>query len=180
MQYAALSDEAIVTIVRSKDVELFRILMERYQDKLIRYVEFLIKDREKAQDAVQETFIAAFTNLRGFDTARSFSSWIYRIAHNKAMNAVSLNAKETAFAEGFDPKSDENIEQELLTKADVLRAQHCIQELGLLYREPLVLFFIDEHSYEEISDILRIPMGTVAVRINRAKKMMRKLCTRTP
>lgn len=66
--YAEISDERLVEIIRSKNQELYRIIIRRYQDKLLRYVMYLTKIEEKADDIVQETFIKAFVNLNGFNT----------------------------------------------------------------------------------------------------------------
>jgi RNA polymerase sigma-70 factor, ECF subfamily len=88
------SDEQLVEEVRSKDQELYSHIVDRYQAKLMRYIKYLIFDEYKAADVVQETFIKAFINLNGFDTRKKFSSWIYRIAHNEAMNSVKKYHRE--------------------------------------------------------------------------------------
>jgi RNA polymerase sigma-70 factor (ECF subfamily) len=75
-----------------------------------------------------------------------------------------------------DFKSDENIEEDLIKCETKIQVEKCLKEIPLLYSEPLSLYYIDNKSYEEISDILRIPMGTVAIRISRAKKLMKNIC----
>lgn len=171
-----LSDEEIVEKVRSIDQELYVILVERYQGKLLRYATNLIKDEHRAVDVVQESFIKAFINLEGFDTKKKFSSWIYRIVHNEAMNIVKKYQKEVSLPDDFVFQSNENIEEAFEQKEITAKVEKCLKEMPLLYSEPLTLRFIEEKSYEEISDILRIPMGTVATRISRAKNLMKHLC----
>ncbi len=171
-----LSDEAIVEQTRSSDQELYAILVERYQHKLLRYAQNLIHDEHKATDVVQESFIKAFINLQGFDTKKKFSSWIYRIVHNEAMNSIRKHQKEISLPEDFEFASSENIEADFEQQEIVDAVQTRLKELPIIYAEPLALRYLEEKTYEEISDILHLPMGTVATRINRAKNLMKHLC----
>jgi len=170
------SDEEIVEKVRSNDRELYAVIVKRYQNKLMRYATYLVTDEHKAADIVQAAFIKAFINLNGFNTNKKFSSWIYRIVHNEAMNVVKKYKKEIPLLENLDFPSRENIEEELDRKEIVDRIHKCLAKMPILYSEPLVLRYLGDKSYEEISDILRIPMGTVATRINRAKLLMKHIC----
>jgi RNA polymerase sigma-70 factor (ECF subfamily) len=170
------SDEEIVEKVRSVDQELYAVIIERYQAKLLRYAGNLLKDEDSAADVVQDSFIKAFINLKGFNTNKKFSSWIYRIVHNEAMNAIKKYQKEVQMPEGIDFQSDENIGREFERKEDIDKVKRSLRKMPQLYSAPLALFYIEEKSYGEISDILKIPMGTVAVRISRAKILMKKLC----
>jgi len=171
-----LTDEQIVVKTISEDKEYFAMIIDRYEEKLLRYANYLIKDEYKAVDVVQESFIKAYSNLNGFTPTKKFSSWIYRIVHNQSMNIIKKYLKETPIPENFDLKSDENIEEEFEKKEIINMVKLCLNQIPLIYSEPLTLFYIDEKSYEEISDILQIPMGTVATRISRAKLLMKKLC----
>ncbi|MBN2093771.1 MAG: sigma-70 family RNA polymerase sigma factor [Candidatus Zambryskibacteria bacterium] len=173
---ASLSDEEIVKKIISGDQELFSKIIEKYQSKLLRYANNLIKDNNKAVDIVQESFIKAFINLQSFDLKKKFSNWMYRIAHNETMNVFKKYKKEISLPEDFDFKSEENIEEEFDKRKIIEKINQYLLEIPLLYSEPLTLFYIEDKSYEEISDILHIPMGTVATRISRAKILMRKLC----
>jgi RNA polymerase sigma-70 factor (ECF subfamily) len=171
-----LTDEIIVEMVRQSERELFAVIMQRYQSKLLRYARNLIKDGDKTADVVQNAFIKAYQNLNGFDTKRKFSSWMYRIVHNEAMNAVEKYKREEVLPENFDLESDESPMGDFEKKEIVEKVGDCLKQIPILYSEPLVLYFIEEKTYEEIGEILRIPMGTVAIRISRAKKIMKKIC----
>lgn len=171
-----LSDEEIIEKVRLGNREVYAVIIKRYQNKLLRYAVNLVRDENKAIDIVQESFIKAYINLKGFDIKKKFSSWIYRIVHNEAMNAAKKYQKEINLPDDIDFESDENIEKDFEQKEIVVKVERCLGEIPLLYSEPLSLYYIDEKSYEEISDILRLPMGTVATRINRAKKLMKNIC----
>jgi RNA polymerase sigma-70 factor (ECF subfamily) len=145
----------------------------------MRYVNSVVHSEAKATDVVQETFIKAFINLRSFDVKKKFSSWIYRIAHNEALNEIKKNHKEVPFEENFDTPSDENIIENFEKKEIASQVEKCVSKMPLIYSEPLILYSIEDKSYEEISDILRTPIGTVASRINRAKILMKNICQKS-
>jgi RNA polymerase sigma-70 factor (ECF subfamily) len=92
------------------------------------------------------------------------------------MNIVIKHQKEIVLPDDVDFKSDEDVEKDFEQKEIVVRVEKCLGKMPLLYSEPLTLYYIDEKSYKEISDILRIPMGTVATRISQAKILMKKIC----
>jgi RNA polymerase sigma-70 factor (ECF subfamily) len=171
-----LTDEEVVERVRTSDTNLFAVIIERYQKKLLHYANSLIKDEDKAVDIVQASFIKAFVNLNSFNLENKFASWIYRIVHNEALNLLKKYPGETPLLDDIDFKSDEDIEENFIrteTKSEVTKF---LKEIPIIYSEPLILYYLENKTYEEIGDILRIPMGTVAVRISRAKKIMKNIC----
>lgn len=171
-----MTDEEIINVVRTKDQELYSEIVKKYQDKLFRYAVNIINDSDKATDIVQQTFIKAFINLNGFDINKSFSSWIYRIAHNESMNLIKKYKKEVNILPDFDLPSENDIESDFTKEETVVEVRKCIKEIPVLYSEPLSLYYMEEKTYEEISDILRLPISTVGTRINRAKVLMKKIC----
>lgn len=171
-----LTDEQVVEYVRTKNKEGYGEIVARYQGKLMRYVNYLVHNDTEAADIVQNSFIKAFINLNGFDTKKKFSSWLYRIAHNEAMNAISKRKNELPIPEDIDFEDERDIMDDLIKEEAKLSLNKCLSRMPSLYSEPLVLFFIEEKSYEEISDILRLPIGTVGTQINRAKILMKKIC----
>ncbi len=170
------TDELIVDLVRNGNKELYAVIIQRYQAKLMRYAQYLVGDYVKASDAVQESFIKAYINLNGFNTKKKFSSWIYRIVHNESINIIDSPKNNITFDDSFDVDSGIGPEDYYIKEELMLQAHECLENIDIIYREPLSLFYLEDKSYDEISDILRIPMGTVATRINRAKIIMRKLC----
>ena len=88
-----LSDSQIVDLVLKGDKEMYAVLVERYEARLLRYAMYLLKDYDIATDAVQDTFIKAYINLFSFHLNKSFSSWIYRILHNESMNLSKKTRK---------------------------------------------------------------------------------------
>lgn len=175
-----LTDSQIINLIVKGDIDMYSYIIERYENKLLRYAIFLSKDYDIASDLVQETFIKAYTNLQSFNLAKQFSPWIYRILHNETMNAIKRGKKLTNI-ETTDEKNDnlhinfdtdKIIDQELL-KSGVCK---CLGELDIKYREAIVLFFYNNLKYEQISEVLRIPTSTVGIRIKRGKVMLKKIC----
>lgn len=175
-KYTNKSDEQLVILVRTHDKELYRYLVLRYEQKLMRYVNYLIADTNSALDVVQETFIKAFVNLNSFNSKKKFSSWIYRIAHNEAMNMVKKYKRETPLYNDSYLFSKQNLEEDFSKKEIIAMAHKCLKSIPFKYSEPLTLFYLEEKSYEEIGEITRLPMGTVAIRISRAKALMKNIC----
>jgi len=171
-----LTDEEIVENVRSNEPNTYAIIIERYKDKLLRYATNLIHDENMASHVVQDAFIKAYVNLNGFNTKKKFSSWIYRIVHNEAVNVIKKYKQEVPILDDFDFESSEDTLKEFEQKEMSENIEKCLNSIPLIYSEPLSLYYLEEKSYEEISDILRIPMGTIATRISRAKKLMKNIC----
>ncbi len=174
----SLSDEELVVLVREEDQELYEEIVKRYQQKLFRYAETIVKSSDQAADVVQQAFIKAFTKLHSFNTKKKFSSWIYRIVHNEAINLIRKYKKEHSLERNewpediFTDKNQSSVE-EIIEEKEIKRAiNKALNKLSINYRSPLTLFYIEDKSYEEISDILKIPTSTVGVRINRGKKIL--------
>lgn len=176
INYQKLADEELVSLVREQDQELYRHLIDRYQAKLLSYAVYLTGDDDQAADVVQEAFIKAFVNLRSFNTKKKFSSWLYRITHNEAMNILNRHKQELPILKDVDFASDIDLEDDFIKKELESRAKQCLGQMPLIYKEVLTLYYLEEQSYEEISDILRVAIGTVGTRLNRAKIIMKKIC----
>ncbi len=84
-----LSDEQLAVLVQNGDKEKFGVLMERYQGKLFRYGKKFLSNEDNIEDVVQDVFIKTYQNIQSFDSTQRFSPWIYRIAHNTYVNALS-------------------------------------------------------------------------------------------
>jgi RNA polymerase sigma-70 factor (ECF subfamily) len=156
-ELSKLTDEEVVEFTRTKNKEAYAEIIRRFQDKLMRYAKYILNDDEKAADVVQESFIKAYVNLNSFNSKRKFSSWIYRIVHNQAINLIVKYKKELPLLDDVDFDSGVNIEEEYTKKEVTKMVKECLGEMPTLYKEPLSLYFLEDKSYNEISDILRIP-----------------------
>ncbi|MFH0846255.1 MAG: RNA polymerase sigma factor [Patescibacteria group bacterium] len=172
------TDEELVGLVLT-DQDAFLYLVRRYEEKLSRYIARISNlDKDSMEDVLQDVFIKVYKNLNGFDTSLKFSSWIYRITHNEVIsNYRKFKNKTTAvrfdnegeefiknLADDWDLEKDLNLKD---LKKDVFLI---LEKMDLKYREVLILRFLEEKSYAEISDILKKPEGTIATLLNRAKK----------
>ena len=175
-----LSDEKLVEKVRTKNHQLYGEIVKRYQQKLYRYLRYLTNQPDEAEDLVQNVFIKAYRNLFGFDTKRKFSSWIYRIAHNEGVNHLKKmqKLKKVFFQDHnvlFSPVNN-SPEDELIRQEIQKKMKECLDELKSKYREPLILYYFEDKSYQEISDVLKIPVGTVGTFISRGKLILKAIC----
>ncbi|MFZ2390718.1 MAG: RNA polymerase sigma factor [Minisyncoccales bacterium] len=171
-----LTDEQIVSTILNGDKDLYREIIRRYEKKLSHYLLKFLSDRDDMEDILQVVFIKVYKNLYGFDVDKKFSSWIYRIAHNEAVNylkkkkigRISLDDVEYKL---IDEKADIRGEADkMFLKEDV---EKVLNEMETKYKEPMVLFYFESMSYDEISDILRIPKNTVGTLIMRGKKSIK-------
>jgi RNA polymerase sigma-70 factor (ECF subfamily) len=178
------SDEEIVLQVQKGDVEAFGTLMKRYEPKLTRYARKFLLDGGDAEDLVQEVFIKAYMNVRGFDPARRFSPWIYRIAHNVFVNAIKKRGTDKVSFFDLDvvfphavakqATDDEAQKRELRESLDA----H-LSKIDRKYREPIVLYYYEDMDYQGIAETLQIPVSTVGVRLQRGKAALKKLAAKT-
>lgn len=178
-----LSDEAVVVSVLA-DADQYGILMERYEAKLDRYIRRLgVYTPEDREDVLQDIFIKAYRYLNSFDQSLQFSSWLYRIAHNEA---ISWYRKKKVRPEGHLVDDADTIlaftKAELSDAAEASTArinasevQRALAELDEKYRTVIILRFFEHKEYEEISDILRIPVGTVGTLVHRGKVRLERL-----
>ena len=178
---ANLSDEQLVAAVREKDKELYSEIIERYQTKLYHYLRKFLKNNDELEDVLQEIFVKAYYNLNGFNCSKKFSPWIYRIAHNEAINHIKKYSKESVSLDESEWEIiDEKLDIAATTDSALARAtiERGLASLKDKFREPLILFFFEQNSYEEISDILRIPRNTIGTFIMRGKTMLKEFLQR--
>ncbi|MDP1709513.1 MAG: RNA polymerase sigma factor, partial [Candidatus Komeilibacteria bacterium] len=133
------------------------------------------------EDVVQEVFIKGYENIKSFNTDRKFSSWLYRIAHNEFINRIKKIGREPL--PFFDPDTlfPHPLSQDLSDRGILSREARelldaCLEKLSAKYREVLVLFYIEELSYQEIAEVLHIPLATVGVRLKRARGLLKTFC----
>ncbi|MBU6388469.1 RNA polymerase sigma factor [Patescibacteria group bacterium] len=177
------TDEELARLVQGKNEAAFGVLMSRYQPKLLRYGRRFLSDNAPIEDVVQEVFITMYQNIQSFDATRPFSPWIYRIAHNMFVNAlrshsrlpfvtVDLDLFSVHAAYEIDPAGDEEREE---MRALIDRG---LKELAPIYREVIILYYLEYLSYQEIAEVLHVPVGTVGIRLRRAREALKKHVTR--
>lgn len=186
--YGTVSDEELVQL-SLKDVDCFYHLMKRYEPKILRYINRISDvNQEETKDILQEIFIKIYRNLNGFNQKLKFSSWIYRIAHNEIINQyykkkshsgmVSLNAEDDETNSLSRLFRDEDIHDNYVSRETAERVRKALVELPIKYREVIILRYLEDKGYKEISDILHRPPGTIAALLNRARLKFKKIAQR--
>jgi len=179
--------ELVVLTLQDDSEEFFEELIERYERKLLRYVmRISYFDFAEAEDILQEVFLKVYHNLNEFDDEFAFSSWIYRITRNFVISQVRKNKSrpnvvriDDEFAESLIERlpSEIDLPRDFVRKELKERVRSALAKLPEKYREVLVLYYLEEQSYAEISDILKRSVNSVSVQINRAKKKLRGMLT---
>ena len=182
-------DLEFVTLCQRGDVDAFRPLVEKHQKRMVNIAYRMMGDYDAACEVVQDAFFQAYKAIRKFRGEARFSTWLYRIVINLSKNrikqmktrlereGVSLNAPiETEEGEvPHDPPAEDPSALEQMERKEVQTAvQVCISALDDDYREVLVLRDIQELSYNEIGEILKIPGGTVKSRLFRARDALKE------
>jgi RNA polymerase sigma-70 factor (ECF subfamily) len=183
-----LDDHSLLEATRTGDEDAFYELVRRYRNQITNYVYRILEDYDCAVDLAQETFVRVYNNVDRYQATYSFSTYIYKIAHNLAISEIRKRKRHRLIPLPFffSDKDGEEVEIELpdqrLTQADDVMisdernkaVKKAIGSLPEKYRGALVLCHLEEKSYEEISEILGLPVGTVKSRINRARNLLKE------
>lgn len=169
-----MTDEEIIKLVIGGDIEKYGEIIARYEKRLRGFVKKLIGNNLEVDDIVEDSLISAYQNLNGFDQKLKFSSWILRIAHNKTVDFIKRKKPKIIGDELDDIKEDEKLLEELEIEKESKKELHdVLNKLELKYKEVVVLYFFEEKSYEEISDILQTTVSNVGVMLKRAKEKLK-------
>jgi RNA polymerase sigma-70 factor (ECF subfamily) len=181
-------DYELVSFCKKGDVDAFEVLVKKHQRRMLNIAYRMIGNYEEACEIVQDAFVSAYRNLKGFKGKSKFSTWLYTIVMNLSKNRLK-QLKTQLHREKFsidnpiltnngqikvEPASSEPSALEKLEKRDVQqKVQGCINSLDDEFREVLILRDIQGFSYGEISDLLKAPEGTVKSRLFRAREAVK-------
>ncbi|MFQ6604503.1 MAG: sigma-70 family RNA polymerase sigma factor [Fidelibacterota bacterium] len=177
------TDEELIGRFQQGDEQAYIELVNRYKDRLMAFVYNFISDPVLAEDIVQDTMVKLYTHRHYYKEIAKFSTWIYTIAGNLAKTELrKKKRRKTVYLSqiGVDGKDyeipwvDHESGTEVQGEYAEKRLQEAIQELPLHFRTVVILRDIQELSYEEISKIVNVPLGTVKSRINRARLQLQK------
>lgn len=174
------SDQEIIEYVK-ENKECYRMLIERYEEKLSRYVRRISGvPVESVEDIVQDVFMKVYVNLNSYDPEKSFSSWIYRIAHNETINFWRKNKKKNELTVSLEKESSlgnmpdgRDVENEVFGRINGGQVLGALQSVDQKYRDAITMNYIQGATYREISERIGSPIGTVGTLINRGKKVLR-------
>jgi len=186
----SVSDKDLLSDVINGNLGSFDIIVHRYKNRLMNFVFRFVKDNDVAEDIVQETFLRVFRKRRDYKAIANFSTWIFTIAGNlakselrrrKRWNFLSIDAANEG-EKNFE-LPDAGIRPDRNTAISLIEesVQDAIDTLPPKYKEALILRDIEGLSYQNIAEIMRVPVGTVKSRVNRARmKLQKKLKGHSP
>jgi RNA polymerase sigma-70 factor (ECF subfamily) len=190
LELAAKTDQEIVALARAGHEAAYRELIRRYERPIFSLLFRMVRDRELAEDLAQETFIKALNAIESYRPEFKFSSWIFKIANNSAIDHLRRRELDTLSLEGSPhAETPEAIEATALQIGDRQESpldevaarelggqiEAAIAQLRPEYRSCILLRHVEGRAYEEIAQMLNLPLGTVKTYIHRARNELRQL-----
>ncbi len=172
-----VSDSKFIRDCQLGKISSFRILVDRYKDRVYTTVLRIVGNTHDAEDIAQETFISAYKSIRSFDLSKKFSPWLMRIATNMSIDylrrrqpqSVSLDLPEVSELQ----LSENPLEAAEASQLNQL-AEDAIAQLPPTYRAAIALYYTEEFTYREVAETLDIPVGTVKTYLHRGREILRK------
>jgi len=178
-------DSALIQQALACNQNAFRKLRLKYYAQIFKLIGRMIRNREEVEDLTQEAFIKAFTSLASFNEEYSFSTWLYKIATNNAIDHVrkrklqTFSINQPIESEESDysfelPDMEPEPDQELITAQRKKMLDDAMDSLPAKYRQVILMRHVEEKEYQEIAKTLKLPLGTVKAHIFRARELLYK------
>ena len=178
-------DQILIEKALAGDENAFKVLLERYKDAVHRIIVKIVHNPDEAQDLVQETFMKAFGSLSSYKCEYRFTTWLYKIAFNNCIDSIRKHKLKTYPLDRPIETREGSVQQEirddstspekemlfLEKRKQINQAIRCLPEK---YKRVILLRHQEEKTYEEIAEIMNIPLGTVKARIFRAREMLKR------
>jgi RNA polymerase sigma-70 factor (ECF subfamily) len=171
-----LSDEKLILRFQEGDINAYNELVKRYKDRLLNFVFRYFNNREQAEDVVQDTLIKLYTHASYYKNIAKFSTWIFTIAKNNALTELRKNKRKQTDSLWTDDgkvidinSNDQTLDRRVQNEIAIDQLNKFLDEIPENFRMAVVLRDFQELSYDEISKILEIPIGTIKSRINRGR-----------
>ena len=177
MGEAELDDELIVSQIVSGQKDLFRLLVRQHEKAVYGMGLSFFRNTDDASDFTQDVFIKAYRSLSGFEGRSRFSTWLYKIAYNTALNEVNRRKEYHSLAEETADKlvnTSDTPERQLLRNAAKEAVRAAIKELPERFRVCVDLFYFYDRTYQEIELITGIPVNTIKSHVFRSKIILRE------
>ncbi|MGQ9465047.1 MAG: RNA polymerase sigma factor [bacterium] len=152
----------------------YQKILNLYKGRIFSYIFRLVKNYDDAEELTFDTFIRFFKSLKSFDTSRSISSWLFTCAHNLVVDFFRRNKIEYEYLDEKYAVSD-NLAEKFETAERLKQLETALGQLVPIDREIVILFHREELSYQEISDIIKLPVSTIKTRLHRARKKLKRL-----
>jgi RNA polymerase sigma factor (sigma-70 family) len=175
------SDDEIIAAIRKGEKRQFSFLVDRYKDRAMTLAVRMVRNREEAEEIVQDAFVRAYNGLKQFEGKAAFSTWLYRIVYNLCLTKINRMQARPRFldTEGeaeilFADEQAVDPYEGLETKEVVALVKKIIDQMPERYSSVLSLFYFQELSYDEICGVTGLPLGTVKAHLFRARTMLQK------
>lgn len=171
------SDKELMELIQAGDEKAFRELVARFQDRLLNFVGRIVTDRETSEEIVQETFLRVFKQKMSYTPNFAVSTWIYTIALNLGRSELRKRKLRKFLSLDFlKEESDIELADATVHTMDGLGPvlQQAIEKLPPEYKTAFILCDIQRLPYQQIAEVMRVPVGTVKSRINRARSILRE------
>jgi RNA polymerase sigma-70 factor (ECF subfamily) len=166
-----LSEKKLIKHLKKGSEKAYIQLIELYGDQLFRTCYLILKDKEDAEDVVQETLIRVLKNIESFKENSKLYTWIYQIALNLSRDILRKKVDFSSLEDEWVGEEDPQIDIEKKIDAEVLKKS--LKELSPIYNEVLVLFYLQEFSIKEISEMLKLSEGTIKSRLSRGRTILK-------
>ncbi|HNR69628.1 MAG TPA: sigma-70 family RNA polymerase sigma factor [bacterium] len=180
------SNSNLIHAALNGDQQAYKEIVNRFYGKIFALVLRMVKNRQEAEDLTQETFIKAFNSLATFNSEYAFSTWLYKIAANTCIDHFRkkrlltfpldnpITMQDSEIQREYPDQQEPEPDNRLINKERTTIIEDAISSLPAKYRQVIILRHKRDKSYEEIAEELALPLGTVKVRIFRAREMLKK------
>jgi len=178
------TDEELIKQFQDGNVRAYNELVNRYKDRLLNYVYHFFNDLDRSEDIVQDTFLKLYTHKNSYKEVAKFSTWLYTIAGNLAKTELRKLKRRKTFSisdlsyddnEFVIQSTESTPEEKIITKDDIKNLMFALDKLPVEFKTVIILRDIQELSYDIISSIIMMPLGTVKSRINRARLKLQEI-----
>jgi RNA polymerase sigma-70 factor, ECF subfamily len=172
-----MDENSLIREILAGQKEEFQRLINHYQNKIYNYIYKIIQNRTDAEDITQETFIKAYFGLRSFKKEFKFSTWLYKIATNCCWNFLKKKKPLSLKDEILDLAESQNKNplQKIVEHDELIIIKKALIQLDPKYKIVIALYYFDELSLKEISQVLNLPEGTVKTHLYRAKNKLKNI-----
>jgi RNA polymerase sigma-70 factor (ECF subfamily) len=173
-------DNELLLAAKKGDQKAYTALMEKYRKSVYHLILKIVKSPEDAEDLMIEAFSKAFDRLDQYSPDYAFSTWLYKITSNtcidflrkKSIEKISLEKEGKSLFDSINFSTNSNPEMDLIKSQRIDKLQDAVNSMDEIFSRVIALRYFKEYSYEEISEELNIPVGTIKVQLHRAKKIL--------
>jgi len=167
-------DAQLILSALNGDEDAYQKILNIYKGRIFSYVYRIVRNYHDAEDITFDTFIRSFKSLKSFDTAKPFSIWLFTIAHNLVIDFLRKNKQNYEYLDESHSTNNDFV-KEYEKKRKLEKIEQALTKLPPIDCELVILYHKEGHSYDEISEILKIPVSTIKIRLHRARKKLREL-----